>query len=135
MILILEDDDARLRRFARTIATITPGMALRVWRDAHTMTSEVDTLLPAARLVSLDHDLLPLRGGADPGDGLDAARHLATRQPVAPVIVHTSNGFRGEVMMETLRLAGWTCIRVAPFGDDWIENDWAGVVASVLRSR
>jgi hypothetical protein len=36
-------------------------------------------------------------------------------------------------MEGALSLGGWTHHRVAPFGDDWIEQDWAPLVRRLLR--
>lgn len=133
MILMLEDDPARVARFAAVLAALNPVVRLVVWRDAHRMIREVEALLPAAKLVSLDHDLEPEPGHPDPGDGLDVARFLAAQPVVRPVIIHTSNGERGDRMAGTFELARWRTRRVAPLGDDWVEVDWRAIVRRVLR--
>jgi hypothetical protein len=98
------------------------------------MLREVEALLPAARLISLDHDLDPEDGASDdPGTGWEVAKFLATLPPVCPVIVHTSNGERGDWMMGEFELAGWKHHRVAPLGDDWIERDWRRLVRRILK--
>jgi hypothetical protein len=51
------------------------------------------------------------------------------------VIVHTSNGIRGDAMEGEFELAGWTCRRLMPLGDDWIEVDWRAAVRRLLRRR
>lgn len=103
-----------------------------VWRDAHEMIAHFrrEGLTPA--LISLDHDLYPDDGAPDPGDGLDVARYLATIPPCCPAIIHSSNVTRGDQMEGELELAGWLVTRVAPFGTDWIENDWSVVVQDLL---
>jgi hypothetical protein len=52
--------------------------------------------------------------------------------PCCPVIIHTSNGERGTWMEGALSRAGWAHERVYPFGDDWIEKEWARVLRRLL---
>jgi hypothetical protein len=127
---MLEDNAERLERFQAVVAEL--GVDLISWPDAHLMLAEFGQFLSTAILISLDHDLEPT-GPRDPGDGLLVAKHLAELQPACPVIIHTSNGVRGDAMEGELELAGWTYYRVAPIGDDWIEADWHRVVKRVLR--
>ena len=127
---MLEDDAERLARFWAVADRL--GIEIIDWADAHETIAELSAHLASAALVSLDHDLMPLRD-IDPGDGLDVAKHLATLPPVCPVIVHTSNRVRGDVMEGELDLAGWKYRRVLPVGDDWIEVDWSRVVKRLLK--
>lgn len=131
-VLMLEDDAERLARFHTTAARL--GIDIVSWPDAHQMIAEVAQFLPAAALVSLDHDLEPT-GPRDPGDGMDVAKFLVGLEPMCPIIVHTSNGPRGDAMMGEFELAGWDHHRVAPLGDDWIERDWYALVRRLLRHR
>jgi hypothetical protein len=102
------------------------------WPDANLMVAEMGQFLHTTFLISLDHDLEPT-GPRDPGDGLHVAKHLATLPPACPVVIHTSNGVRGDAMEGELDLAGWTYHRVVPLGDDWIEVDWFQLVKRALR--
>jgi hypothetical protein len=88
------------------------------------MIREAGAVLPAAALISLDHDLESELGGADPGDGYMVAQWLVSQPIVRPVIVHSSNGERSAWMAGAFDLAGWQHYRVAPLGDDWVESDW-----------
>ena len=100
------------------------------------MIREVQLLLPTAELISLDHDLDPEEGvTTDPGTGWDVAKYLAALPPVCPVIIHTSNGERGEWMMGEFDLGGWRSVRVPPLGDDWIEHDWRLIVRRLLKKK
>ncbi|HEY8504794.1 MAG TPA: cyclic-phosphate processing receiver domain-containing protein [Gemmataceae bacterium] len=140
MILLLEDDADRVRRFTAAIRAIDPDIAFRLWSSARAMLREMDEYLPGARLISLDHDLVPVDGaddcgGEDPGDGLEVAKALAGRPPVCPVIIHSSNGERSVWMSGEFELGGWTCHRVPPIGDDWIEQDWRLVATKLLRRK
>lgn len=132
IVLMLEDDAARLERF-RTVAARV-GLDLVIWRDARRMIAEIGDHLSGACLISLDHDLEP-DGDADPGDGLEVAKHLGTLSPGCPVVIHTSNGVRGEAMEGELELAGWRFHRVYPLGDDWIEVDWLAAVRRATRKQ
>ena len=107
MILMLEDDPDRLRRFAAVVRSIDPGLPLVTWRSAHRMIAEVAPLLPRARLISLDHDLEPEPGAPDPGDGYMVAKWLTAQGIIRPVIVHSSNGERSSWMAGEFDLAGW----------------------------
>ena len=134
MLLMLEDNADRVRRFTATLRRIDPDMSLRIWRNAWTMIREVRAHLPTARLISLDHDLDPEEGDDDdPGTGWDLTQVLAALPPTCPVIVHTSNGERAEWMCGEFELGGWEYHRVPPLGDDWIERDWRRVVRRILR--
>lgn len=132
IVLMLEDDVERLDRFEAVAAKL--GVELVSWTDANVMLAEMGPLLPTASLISLDHDLMPIRD-IDPGDGLDVAKHLATLKPLCPVIIHTSNRVRGDAMEGELELAEWTYYRVGPLGDDWIEVDWYRVAKRALRKQ
>jgi hypothetical protein len=123
LVLLLEDDPDRVCRFTATVQAIDPDVVLRVWADARVMIKEIGPYLASAQVISLDHDLLPA-DGRDPGDGMEVARYLVRQPVVRPVIIHSSNGERADVMSGEFELAGWPCWRVAPLGDDWIEVDW-----------
>jgi hypothetical protein len=133
MLLMLEDDHDRVDRFRATLHAIAPSMTMIVWRNAGKMIREIEPFLPAARLISLDHDLEPVDGDEDPGDGIDVARFLAARPPVCPVIVHSSNASRSDWMVGEFELGRWKYKRVAPIGDDWIEAYWGAVVRELLK--
>jgi hypothetical protein len=133
IILILEDDLARIERFKTALIKIKTGIEVKVWHNAKKMISELDKYLQKGLLISLDHDLNAVNpDGTDPGDGLDVAKFLALRDPVCPVIIHSSNISRSDMMMGELELAGWRVQRVGPIGDDWIEIDWATLVKKLI---
>jgi hypothetical protein len=135
MLLMLEDNAERVRRFAEALRAADPTLSLLVWRDARAMIREAGPHLPAARLISLDHDLEAAPGDPDPGDGLEVARFLVSQPVVRPVIIHSSNGERSTWMAGELELAGWPFWRVAPLGEDWVEVDWRRLVRRLLRRR
>jgi hypothetical protein len=135
MLLMLEDNAERIQRFSATLRALAPAVPLLVWRDARAMIREVGQHLAAARVISLDHDLEPLDGAGDPGDGLEVVKFLVTQPVVRPVIIHTSNRERSNWMAGELELAGWPYWLVAPLGEDWVEVAWRRVVKRLLKRR
>jgi hypothetical protein len=133
MLLMLEDNAERVRRFTEALRAVDPALHLLVWRDARAMIHEAGPHLAAARLISLDHDLEAPAGAPDPGDGLEVARFLVAQPVVRPVIIHSSNGERSTWMAGEFELAGWPFWRVAPLGEDWVEVDWRRLVRRLLR--
>lgn len=132
MVLLLEDDADRVRAFCAVLLRLVPGLNVVVWSDAHAMIREAGAHIGAARLISLDHDLVAPPGSPDPGDGLDVARFLVSQPVVRPVIVHSSNADRSVRMMGEFELACWPCVRVLPFGEGWIEREWRAEAARCL---
>ncbi len=133
MILILEDESDRIRRFTRALRRVAPLIPLMIWRDAYRMSEEVGPHLASARLISLDHDLEPEpKESADPGDGMVVVKALVEHRQTCPVIIHSSNGTRSDWMAGEFELAGWSYRRVAPIGERWIEEYWRSVVRELL---
>lgn len=136
MILILEDDPGRIRRFARALRREAPGAPVLLWRHAYRMAEKVGDHLGAATLISLDHDLEPVPGDpADLGDGMIVARALVRYPQPCPVVIHSSNGTRSDWMAGEFELGGWDCDRAAPIGERWIEEHWRLVVRRLLARR
>ena len=133
MLLILEDDDERIKRFRATWRLLAPRQEMHVWRDAHAMIREAGRYLPAATLISLDHDLERAPGAPDPGDGVIVVKWLASQLTIVPVIIHSSNGERVQWMIGDLDLAGWRHWRAVPFDENWIEAHWSQVVRDALE--
>jgi hypothetical protein len=133
VVLLLEDDADRIRRFTAALRRIDLGLSLLVWRDAHRMSREVGEHLGSARLISLDHDLEPQTGDPpDLGDGVVITKALVLHRQPCPVIIHSSNGTRSDWMAGEFDLAGWSYRRVAPIGERWIEEYWRAVAADLL---
>jgi hypothetical protein len=84
--------------------------------------------LEHASIISLDHDLNRVADEVDPGSGYDVAKFLTELIPCCAIVIHASNGERGNWMEGALAHAGWQYDRLYPFGDDWIEKDWAPVI-------
>lgn len=88
-------------------------------------------------LICLDHDLGPnrTRDGAvfDPGIGRDVADYLASRNPVCPIIIHTTNTGARPGMIAVLEDAGWVVSYVSPYEDVlWIREVWANAVGNAI---
>jgi hypothetical protein len=136
MLLMMEDNADRIQRFTTTLRSIDSSLPFHVWRNAWSMIREMDAFLPAACLISLDHDLEPGEGNSDdPGTGWDLTKHLAALTPSCPIIMHTSNSERATWMMGEFEIGGWPFHRVAPIGDDWIEQDWRLLVQRLVKRR
>lgn len=111
-----------------------------VFDNAPEMIAWLTEHLADVKLLCLDHDLGPnrvLNGKIkDPGTGRDVADYLGSRQPVCPVLIHTTNSLAAPGMMMVLEDAGWTCSRLAPFNDlEWVEAAWIDDVRKALGTR
>lgn len=133
MLLLLEDDYDRLARFEATWQKISPDQPIKFWRDAHVMMREAGAWLPSATLISLDHDLEPLPGDPDPGDGVMVAKWLVEQTHVVPIVIHSSNSDRVRWMIGEFDLANRRHWRAVPFGDNWIEEHWRQVALEALH--
>ena len=126
IILILEDDPARVARFEAALGD--------AWQVIHRpnvteMIGVTKKSLASADILSLDHDLYDAaHPDVDPGDGLEFVRWLVDQKPARPVIVHSSNTIRAKIMIGDLDLAKWTAKLIMPISDDWVENDWRNMV-------
>jgi hypothetical protein len=133
IVIILEDNDERIRAFESAVASLGSDFTLRMWRDAPGMIAECGDCIGDACLISLDHDLVPLPGSfSDPGTGLEVAEFLSRLQPSCPVILHTSNHERRWSMHNEFRLAGWRVEIVPPFGNDWIRSSWLSKAKALI---
>ena len=136
VILMLEDDADRVRRFRRVLKRIAPEHELHLWRDAWIMIREMELWFADVAIISLDHDLEPETDDSpDPGTGWDLTQVLAPMTPLCPIIIHTSNAERASWMMGEFDLGGWEYHRIPPLGDDWIEHDWRRLVRRLLHSK
>jgi hypothetical protein len=136
-IAILEDNLER-REVMQTCLVDRFGMYdARFFDDAGDMIRFLDEHLADTLLISLDHDL-ELKPGpngrcVDPGTGREVADFLAGKEPVCPVIIHTSNGDAAVGMQLVLRDAQWKTRRVLPFDDTkWILDDWFPAVRRAI---
>ena len=134
LLLILDDDQARLRGFDEIVPRLGSDWAIRAWRNAPSMMAEIDALLGEAQLISLDHDLYKdSPSDPDPGSGRMIADHLAKRDPVCPVIVHSTNTDAAWGMFNELTSGEWKVELVHHTNQPaWIEELWLPVAASLV---
>lgn len=135
-LLILDDDRVRLRGFDAIAPLLGKEWEIKAWRDAPSMISEVDLLLSRAHLISLDHDLYKdSESDPDPGSGRVIADHLAKRDPVCPVIIHSTNTDAAWGMHNELKAGGWRVELVHHLSQTtWIEDLWLPVARQILSA-
>jgi hypothetical protein len=133
LLLMLEDEHDRIRRFRAVVARHHPSAQLIVARTAPDFKAAYWSLAQTPDLICLDHDLFTdSPNDADPGDGRDISAFLATRAATCPALIHSSNAHAADAMMFAMRDAGWTVDRIAPIGEDWIEDYWYPVAAEMV---
>ena len=128
-IVILEDNEERRAVMRSCLADRFYQYETLFFLDPNEMIRFLDNNLDDTIVVSLDHDLelLPTASGRciDPGTGREVADYLAGKDPVCPVIIHTSNGPAALGMEMVLRDAHWQTHRVIPMEDtEWIPRHW-----------
>lgn len=134
LLLILDDDRARLGGFEQIAQRLGQGWTVKGWRDAPGMIADLERHLDEAGLVSLDNDLYKdLDGDPGPGSGRAVAEHLSKLKPACPVIVHSTNTDAAWGMHNALRSGGWTVELVHHLNQPrWIEELWLPVAARLV---
>lgn len=134
LLLILDDDRTRLRGFDEIVPRLGKEWVIRAWRDAPSMIAEIDSLLSEAQLISLDHDLYKdSPSDPDPGTGRMIADLLSRRDPVCPVIVHSTNTDAAWGMFNELTSGNWKVELVHHTNQPtWIAELWLPVAAELL---
>jgi len=134
LILILEDNEDRIRNFQNAVKSLGENFPTRFWFEAPKMIANLPSVLNQAGLISLDHDLnLQPNVTKDPGTGLEVAEFLAKQSPICPVLIHSTNYEKAWSMYNELRFAGWQVDRVGPIGDGWEQCLWLPKVKSMLN--
>jgi len=134
LLLMLEDDHDRIRRFRAIVARHHPDAVLKIARTAPDFETEYWSLNDTPDLICLDHDLFTdSPDEPDPGDGRDVSAFLITRLAKCPALIHSTNAHAADSMMFAMRDAGWTVDRIAPIGDDWIESYWYPVALEMIE--
>jgi hypothetical protein len=140
LVVILDDEEERRGRMVSLLSYVRPDIPIHYFDNAPDLLQALPALLSRCILLSLDHDLGPLRERAgqrfDPGVGRAITEALATLAPSCPVIVHSSNAPAAQGMLNDLRYANWQTIRVVPYGDlDWIRAAWLPAVTMLLNAQ
>ena len=136
-IAILDDEPDRLHAMTPILAERFPQFNVVTFDNAPDISKWFADNLPSCVLICLDHDLGPNRnrdGAAfDPGIGRDVSDYLCSRDPVCPIIIHTTNTDARPGMIFTLEDAGWIVSYVSPYSDVlWVREVWADEVGNVL---
>jgi CheY-like chemotaxis protein len=136
-IVILEDNAERRAVMQACVADRFYTFETRYFAEPKPMIEFLQTNLADVLVISLDNDL-DMKPGTDGrfvdvGEGREVAEFLATREPVCPVVIHTSNTHAAEAMKQTLRDSGWKTKRVVPMDDTkWIEDEWFFAIRRIL---
>ncbi|NUQ63180.1 MAG: hypothetical protein HUU20_11940 [Pirellulales bacterium] len=139
-IVILDDEPERIREMLRWLSLRYPDADVVTFDNAPEMIDWMEENLEELGMICLDHDLGPnrRRDGQffDPGIGRDVADYLATRKPVCPVLIHTTNNLAAPGMAMVLDDSGWRCSRVVPYaGLDWIGEVWIAELTEMLEAN
>ena len=132
-ILILEDNQDRIDAFKEVLSEYD-DLEIHIWKAAYSFIEEVDEHLQGTDVISLDHDLVS-DDGSDPGDGLEVAEYLRDKEPICPVIIHSTNINRSWSMHRELKDGNWDVERYPPLsmGVDWIYKDWINAIKKKTR--
>jgi hypothetical protein len=136
-IAILEDNDDRRAVMRARLTDRFYQYQTCLFASAGEMIHFLNEHLADTLVISLDHDLELLPGPdgqcTDPGTGREVADYLARRDPVCPVIIHTTNVAAAAGMERVLHEAHWRTCRVVPFDDlQWIETEWFPAVRRAI---
>lgn len=137
-IVILEDNPERQSAMQTCLADRFHQFEILFFEEPRALIDHLEDKRQEAILISLDHDIdlqEDTSSGVlrDPGTGLEVAQYLATKPPICPVVVHTSNRLAEEAMRRVLRKAGWTVYQVTPFDDlAWISTSWFRTVRDAI---
>jgi hypothetical protein len=137
LIAILEDDPGRTAEMRRCVDLLGGTAECAFAESAPGMIALLDDVGPAVSLVSLDHDLRPLRDpegpSRDAGTGMEVADWLAGREVYCPILVHTSDNLAASGMVRVMEEAGARAERIVPGGDlAWVEASWLPAVLRAL---
>jgi len=128
-IAILEDNQDRQAIMRAWLSDRFYQYEACLFDDAGEMIRFLESHLADTLVISLDHDL-ELKPGPqgrciDPGTGREVADYLAGKEPVCPVVIHTTNTQAAAGMERVLQDAHWKTRRVVPFDDmEWISTHW-----------
>ncbi len=137
VIVILEDDQRRTVAMKKQLRVIAPTAVCSFFENAPDMIAWLQINLASVDLFCLDHDLIlenPEEGNPfDPGTGRDVVDFLCKKEPICPVLIHSTNAPAVIGMQGELQDAGWSYERVIPFDDlTWIRTVWREEMKKLL---
>ncbi len=134
IIAILEDNTARVEIMRRAVAVLPRHFDLRHFDSVEGLKSLASSQFARVRLMSLDFDL-ENSSAHNAGTGMDAVQYLVKRRnPISPVIVHTSSAKDAVAMSELLTGNGWTVKRVS-FAPRDSQEKWQAAAMELLGLR
>jgi CheY-like chemotaxis protein len=87
-------------------------------------------------VVSLDHDLNEMDFGGLDLTGMDVVAMLETKEPMFPVLIHSSNTQAVEQMQSRLEETNYTVATVLPFdGVSWIAGEWFHKIRKFINNQ
>lgn len=136
-IIVLEDNGERQRAMRQCLENSFLQWEILFFDEVQTLKKFLEEQLTEAAIICLDHDLEMKTDSegktVDPGTGREVADFLASKKPVCPVVIHTTNSIAAVGMEMVLQEANWTISRVCPWGDlDWIPTEWFPLVGRLL---
>lgn len=136
-ILILEDDSRRCEAMRDCLSDRFVKFEVLFSPTASQMRQLIEQHFGETILIALDHDLelIETEDGSllESGTGREIADLLASRSPVCPVVIHSTNSPAAVGMQMVLDEAGWETHRVLPFGDlEWIPKVWFRAVRDAI---
>ena len=123
-LVLLEDSPGRVRAVEAWLNERDDLVLVHSPR-ADTLIAWLEERLAEVALISLDYHLGG--GGPDAGTGFDVALWLSQREPVCPVLVHTSDVTAAGYVLEVLREGGWQAL-ASPF----LAETWGASASELL---
>ena len=128
IIVILEDNPERVKIMRGVVATLPGDFELRHFDNVGALRA---TDLCHVRLISLDFSL-DSSSVERPGTGMDAVEFLIKRRdPICPVIVHTSSAGDSRKMAEALTGKSWQVKQVS-FGKSDRAEKWRAAAMELM---
>ncbi len=140
-IVILEDDKGRAEAMLDRLADRFYQFEHVFFDSAAEVKEYLENQFDDVIALSLDHDLelkVDAAGAThDPGTGREVADYLATRRPLFPVVIHSTNHLAATGMEMVLKEAGWRTCRVSPYGDlQWVHESWFPAIRrAIVRGK
>jgi hypothetical protein len=138
-IVVFDDNRDRLAAMRRCLADRFHTYDIQSFTGVAETVAYLRDHLSRVVAISLDHDLELIPGSdgrcVDPGTGREVADFLAERTPQCPVVIHSTNAAAALGMECRLADAGWSVVKVAPYGDlEWVRTTWFPAIRRAILS-